>query len=152
MPHRDTMSRPVIPTAALVFVGLVGLLAVAELLAAMLRSFGWNGWLSGAAVALLLATGLTTSLTRLVFRSTADPSAQQTAERALADVEERHRQLRHDLRGVLSPALLVSERLLINPDPKVQRVGTLMVQTVEKASALLSAREDGGDVSRPGCP
>ncbi len=29
----------------------------------------------------------------------------------------------HDLRGILTPALLVAERLQLNPDPKVQRAG-----------------------------
>jgi signal transduction histidine kinase len=29
----------------------------------------------------------------------------------------------HDLRGILTPALLTAERLQLNPDPKVQRAG-----------------------------
>ena len=46
--------------------------------------------------------------------------------------------LRHDLRGVLSPALMMSDRLLNHADPGVQRAGQSVVRSVERATALLS--------------
>ncbi|MBE7210136.1 MAG: hypothetical protein INR65_03885 [Gluconacetobacter diazotrophicus] len=46
-------------------------------------------------------------------------------------------QLRHDLRGILSPAMLVADRLTANPDPAVRRAGETMVATVERAEQRL---------------
>jgi len=45
--------------------------------------------------------------------------------------------LRHDMRGILSPALLVSDRLLSHEDPAVQRAGEVITRTVERATARL---------------
>ena len=65
----------------------------------------------------------------------------------LADRTEQQRRLRHDIRGALSPVLLVADRLLAHTDPAVQRSGDIMVRTVERATALLD--ETGGRVSPP---
>jgi signal transduction histidine kinase len=43
----------------------------------------------------------------------------------------------HDLRGILTPALLTAERLQINPDPKVQRAGEMVAQAVDRAADLV---------------
>lgn len=43
----------------------------------------------------------------------------------------------HDLRGILTPALLTAERLQLNADPKVRRSGELLVQAVDRASELV---------------
>jgi signal transduction histidine kinase len=43
----------------------------------------------------------------------------------------------HDLRGLLSPALLVSERLQVHADPSVSRTGDMLIRLVERASDLL---------------
>jgi signal transduction histidine kinase len=43
----------------------------------------------------------------------------------------------HDLRGILTPALLVAERLQFNEDPKVQRAGETLVQAVDRATDLV---------------
>ncbi len=45
--------------------------------------------------------------------------------------------LRHDLRGMLSPALLVSDRLLAHSDPKVVRAGETIVRAITRASERL---------------
>ena len=45
--------------------------------------------------------------------------------------------LRHDLRGVLSPALMMSDRLLNHADPSVQRAGQAVVKSIERATTLL---------------
>ena len=47
--------------------------------------------------------------------------------------------LRHDLRGVLSPALMVADRLVNNPDPAIRRAGDAVVRSVDRATALLTA-------------
>ncbi len=43
----------------------------------------------------------------------------------------------HDLRGILTPALLSAERLQLNPDPKVQRVGDALAQAVDRATEVV---------------
>lgn len=47
--------------------------------------------------------------------------------------------LRHDIRGALSPALMMSDRLLGHADPAVQRSGQAVVRSVERATAILAA-------------
>jgi hypothetical protein len=46
--------------------------------------------------------------------------------------------LRHDIRGILSPALLVADRLLTHQDAHVRRAGEVMVRTVDRAAARLA--------------
>lgn len=48
----------------------------------------------------------------------------------------------HDLRGILSPALLVAERLQSNADPAVRRSGDLISTTVERATGLVKRTLD----------
>jgi signal transduction histidine kinase len=43
----------------------------------------------------------------------------------------------HDLRGILTPALLTAERLQLSQDPKVQRAGEMLVQVVDRATDLV---------------
>ena len=50
--------------------------------------------------------------------------------------------LRHDLRGVLSPALMMSDRLVNHEDKGVQRAGQAVVRSVERATALLATYKD----------
>ena len=50
--------------------------------------------------------------------------------------------LRHDLRGVLSPALMMSDRLLNHADPAVQRAGTAVVRSIERATSLLATSRE----------
>ena len=58
-------------------------------------------------------------------------------------------QLRHDLRGVLSPALLTADRLLASSDdPAARRAAETMIETVERATALLATpRRSGPDAT-----
>ncbi len=48
----------------------------------------------------------------------------------------------HDLRGILTPALLTAERLQMNPDAKIQRAGDTLVQAVDRAADLVRATLD----------
>jgi signal transduction histidine kinase len=43
----------------------------------------------------------------------------------------------HDLRGILSPTLLMAERLQMNADPKIVRAGDVVVRDVDRATELL---------------
>jgi signal transduction histidine kinase len=57
----------------------------------------------------------------------------------LATLETLTSSLRHDLRGLLSPAMLVSDRLLAHSDPKVVRSGETIVRSITRASERLAA-------------
>jgi hypothetical protein len=48
------------------------------------------------------------------------------------------RKLGHDLRGILSPAMMVAERLENHPDPAISRAGTLILESLDRAVALLN--------------
>lgn len=50
--------------------------------------------------------------------------------------------LRHDLRGVLSPALMMSDRLINHADPTVQRAGTAVVRSINRATGLLTGSRE----------
>ncbi len=43
----------------------------------------------------------------------------------------------HDLRGILTPALLSAERLQMHADPRVQRAGEVLAQAVDRAADLV---------------
>lgn len=68
------------------------------------------------------------------------------AEHALREQIEAHRAataaMRHDLRGTLSPALMISDRLLNHADPTVQRAGQTIVRSVERATEALAVNKD----------
>ncbi len=60
------------------------------------------------------------------------------AQAQLAELRKQVSTLRHDVRGILSPALLVADGLLNHAEPKVKRAGEVMVRTVERASERLA--------------
>ncbi|MEJ1977434.1 MAG: hypothetical protein WDN49_16385 [Acetobacteraceae bacterium] len=110
-------------------------------------------WLLGFVVALMVGAVGTLLLDWLVLDNQrrlareaddlrADAQARPRLEAALANRIEAQRRLRHDLRGVLSPALLTADRLLNNTDPVVKRAGEMMVVAVERATALLAEDVD----------
>ena len=67
---------------------------------------------------------------------TPDPAPNPAHDR-LEQLEHEMSILRHELRGALSPALMVSDRLLRNEDPLVRRAGDAVVRSVERATALI---------------
>ena len=67
---------------------------------------------------------------------TNDPDIDRRLKR-LAELEAATSSLRHDLRGMLAPALLVVDRLLGHPDPKVVKAGETVVKAVRRAEARL---------------
>ena len=65
----------------------------------------------------------------------------------LQDAITANSQLRHDLRGALSPALLVSDRLTGHSDPAVVKAGNTVVRAVQRATELLESNK-AADSSR----
>ena len=59
--------------------------------------------------------------------------AQRPARRAGTVVAK----VSHDLRGILTPALLSAERLQIHADPRVRRAGEVLAQAVDRAADLV---------------
>ena len=81
-------------------------------------------------------------------RTTPDPASL----RLLQDLEVRTAALRHDLRGALSPALMVADRLLNNADPAVRRAGEAVVRSVDRATALLDGSKRDEAAATPDAP
>jgi hypothetical protein len=64
------------------------------------------------------------------------------ADAAQSRVEELERlvsELRHDLRGAISPAALIADRLRQSNDPALQRSGKTIGIVVERVLAILDA-------------
>lgn len=61
-----------------------------------------------------------------------DPAAR------LAALEAATAMLRHDIRGLLSPALLCGDRLSESGDPAVRRAGEIIVRTVDRVTDRLN--------------
>ena len=87
--------------------------------------------------ALWLRQGLVATRAELAtLRTRQDDIAGAHAE--LAEMRVQLTGLRHDVRSILSPALLVADGLLTHAEPKVKRAGEVMVRTVERAADRLS--------------
>jgi hypothetical protein len=69
---------------------------------------------------------------------TNDPEIARKLQR-LAELEAATASLRHDVRGMLAPALLVTDRLLAHSDPKVVKAGETVVKAVRRAEERLIA-------------
>lgn len=79
------------------------------------------------------------------WRAASNPASEVRAlQSQVTDLETAASMLRHDLRGVLSPALMVADRLVNNPDPAVRRAGDAVVRSVDRATALLTASKAPG--------
>lgn len=82
------------------------------------------------------------------------PAPSYAAVQARIDaIEVKASSLRHDLRGALSPALIVSDRLAVSADPSVRKAGEAVIRSIERASALLAAsRAEDNPIAAPGHP
>ena len=74
--------------------------------------------------------------------ATAEPDPQAAMRAKLDEYRAHTAMLRHDLRGVLSPALMMSDRLLNHADPAVQRAGAAVVRSIERATELLASSRE----------
>ncbi len=103
----------------------------------------WLAFAAGAALAggvagLVLDRIALAPLRALAVELDAARAGRLALEAELASRTEQQRRLRHDLRGAMSPVLLVADRLGAHPDPAVKRSSDIMVRTVERATALLA--------------
>ena len=112
---------------------------------ALMAAAGWAFAADRGAVATMagmafgwLARHLTMRAARPVHPPLPSAPVMDDAAGRLQALEAKTSGLRHDLRGILSPALLTAERLLAYEDPVVRRAGEIMVTTVERASARLA--------------
>jgi hypothetical protein len=76
----------------------------------------------------------------------------QACEDRLKELNQQVSTLRHDLRGMLSPAMLVADRLLDNQDPGVKRAGEMVIRTVERMTARLAETKLGQETIGPPSP
>jgi nitrogen fixation/metabolism regulation signal transduction histidine kinase len=51
--------------------------------------------------------------------------------------DETTRKLGHELRNVLSPAMMLAERVSLHSDPQMQRAGKMILDSLDKAIALI---------------
>ncbi len=113
----------------------------------------WQPELTAAGAAIVVAALVQLGLRRWVAWPPHDGGAAQEAQAArlreaeqglarLAALEAGTASLRHDLRGILSPALLTADRLLGSEDRLVKRAGEAMVRAVERAEARLAETRD----------
>ncbi len=110
--------------------------------------------LAGAALGALAMAAALRAQAGAVSPRTADrqdgPAAEAAQDAELAELRRQLASLRHDLRGILSPALLVSDRLLGNEDAAVRRAGEVMIRTVERVTERLSeTRGPQSDTTSP---
>ncbi len=89
---------------------------------------------------------------QLLAMQASNGNADAVAQAHIAEVEARSAALRHDLRGVLSPALMVTDRLLANPDPAIQRAGQAIVRSVDRATALIQASKEADVTAAAAAP
>ena len=123
------------PARALRRAGLgLGVMAVAMLVWAALVVSGL-----GATPSVLCASALAGVTAALAARPvTPRPDTVVVAADRVLDAETL-RSLRHDLRGILAPALMTADRLLMSTqDPMAKRAAEAMVETIERAEKRLA--------------
>lgn len=88
-----------------------------------------------------------------VVPAASTPPAHAAAQARIDAVEAGIASLRHDLRGALSPALMLSDRLVASTDPAIRKAGEAVVRSIEQASALIAGSKilepPGNDAARP---
>ncbi|MFT8885393.1 MAG: hypothetical protein ABF946_04195 [Acetobacter papayae] len=53
--------------------------------------------------------------------------------------------LRHDIRGIVSPAMLAAEQLSLSPDPQVSKAGTTINDCLDRLTARLKQQPPRAD-------
>jgi hypothetical protein len=66
----------------------------------------------------------------------------------LAEMQAQLSVLRHDLHGILSPALLSADRLTSSEDPAIRKTGEIVIRTVERATARLAETKGAYDPAK----
>jgi hypothetical protein len=65
----------------------------------------------------------------------------QSSQERIAQLERLVSNLRHDIRGIITPAALVAEGLRGNADPAVQRLASRIADMIERIVARLNATQ-----------
>ena len=73
----------------------------------------------------------------LVLRQLRPPPPPPTAD--IAELAEAVRRASHDLRGAVSPALLMVERLEAHPDPEVRSAAAVVAEALDRATTISRA-------------
>lgn len=91
-----------------------------------------------AVVPALVAMGVGLAIWRASETRRVEAQSEAAAlDQALAAAGKAASELRHDIRGSLSPALLNADRLSTHPDATVRRAADTMIGTVERIEARL---------------
>jgi signal transduction histidine kinase len=88
----------------------------------------------GLVIGLAVGAAAATLLARRAIRAARTGQAQAQAREAAVAVAVS--KLGHDLRGALSPGLLMAEHLEGNADPAVKRAATVIAQALDRAAEL----------------
>lgn len=99
-------------------------------------------FLVASAGAAILAGGVMYAALRGQGRDPRDVAGAAAAQEEMEAYRAATAAMRHDIRGVLSPALMMADRLLTHQDPAVQRAGQAVVRSVERATAVLSSNRE----------
>ena len=138
------MRRLALTLAALAAAGAFGVIGLALALVGAglpyLAATVIAALLAGCAAYAALDAYIVRPLSTLGPGAPGDLSDEFVKQRArLAALEAAMPALRHDLRGLLSPAILVSDRLIAHQDPKVARAGETVVRAITRAADRLAA-------------
>ena len=95
------------------------------------------GSVAGVLAAVLVLSSRLKAERRLAGTLRSELNQAAAAQVQLAELRANLSGLRHDIRGILSPVLLMADRLLTHQEPGVRRAGEVMVRTVERATARL---------------
>lgn len=125
-------------------------------LAGAASAFGASGAvlaLMGAGAPFLAAALGASACTGLVLygfmRVTSGMPGHDAAQARINEVEAQVSSLRHELRGALSPALILSDHLVASTDPAIRKAGEAVVRSIEQASALIAASKAGPTLPAP---
>jgi len=69
--------------------------------------------------------------------------------RRLAELGVAQAKINHDLRNLMTPALMVADRLQNSADPQVSRAGGLLVNAIERATALIATTQTFTEEAAP---
>lgn len=129
--------RSLLPSA-----GIAGLVLLSTLVLA---------WVHAPPAFVLLVPALIAMLGGILLIRATWPGASRTetdalrraavAEARVLDLLKAAAEMRHDLRGILSPAMLTADRLALSQDPASRRTGEAMISTIERADERLKRPE-----------
>ncbi|QEO16638.1 SoxR reducing system RseC family protein [Acetobacter vaccinii] len=119
MPLRAVLVLFCLPLAGAILAGLLGLTFPTALLP----------------LAVATALGLWLGL-----RGTTQATSAPLETPQLPPANQEDKKLRHDIRGIISPAMLVADQLATNPDPDVRRAAETINNTLDRLTDRLKQK------------